>query len=80
MKPIRFKEANCTLIGDGCDDLPTFTDGEQSLSLWGMTWKERLLVLLYGRVWLPVRSGETQPPVWISASKTVFEKEDRGEP
>ena len=79
MKPIKFKEANRTLVGYKCKNLPTFTDGRQSLSLWKMTFRERLSALIFGKVWLSVLSGKTQPPVWIDACKTVFEKGDRNE-
>ena len=37
-----------------------------------MTFRERLNALFFGRVWLSVMCGSTQPPVWISTDKTVF--------
>ena len=39
------------------------------------TWEERIKALLFGRVWLSVLSGRTQPPVWLSCCKTIFLKE-----
>jgi hypothetical protein len=44
--------------------LPRWTDGEQCVSCWRMTWRERINALLFGRVWIAVLSGSTQPPVY----------------
>lgn len=80
MQPIKFKEANKDLLKpEGmtdaeCGSLPIFTDGKQCISLWQLTWKERFQVLFFGRIWLGVLSGQTQPPVWLDSQKTVFRK------
>jgi hypothetical protein len=80
MEPIKFAESNRELqkpVGmtdEECSSLPTFTDGKQSISCWKPSLKERLSILFHGRVWLSVCSGVTQPPVWLSGAKTVFEK------
>ncbi len=80
MKPIKFKEANRDLLKpegmteEECGSLPVFSDGTQCISCWKMSWKQRLNSLWYGRVWLGVASGETQPPVWIQCYRTAFEK------
>lgn len=85
MKPIKFEESNKTLLkpssmtDEECSSLPVFTDGRQCISCWRLTWMERLSALLFGRVWLCVLSGHTQPPVWLACKKTVFVKEDRHE-
>jgi hypothetical protein len=41
-----------------------------------MTWKERLSALFFGKVWLSVHSGHTQPPVWLMAEKEIFKQVD----
>lgn len=75
MKPINFKEANVTLEGTGCGDLPAFANGVQVISCWRMSWKERILALFRGRVWMGIRHESTQPPAWLKVEKTAFKKE-----
>jgi len=78
MKPTTFKEVNRNLTkpegmtDEECGTLPTFTDGKQCISLWKMSFKERLQILFFGRIWIGIISGYTQPPIWLDASKTVF--------
>lgn len=83
MKPIQFKYANWRLdapAGEysenvaGIDPLPVWTDGEQCVSCWRLSWRERLAALLFGRVWLSVLGGSTQPPVCIEASRTYLKE------
>jgi hypothetical protein len=80
MKPSNFKEATKTLVkpdsltDEECVPLSVWNDGESCISLWRMGWKDRINALIFGRVWLCVRSGETQPPVWLDVSRTVFIK------
>lgn len=82
MKPIYFNEVNSVLqkspeydeVKHGkCDDLPIFTNDEECISLWKMTWRERFKAFLFGKVWLRVSSGNTQPPVSLSVNNNVFE-------
>ena len=79
MKPIEFKEANAKLqkpesmTDKECKSLPVFRNGKQCISCWKPTLKERLSILSYGKIWLSVHSGNTQPPVWLKGEKTVFE-------
>lgn len=77
MKPIEFEEYNTTLECPGsmndCQPLPVFRDKKQCISCWRPTWKERLSILLYGKVWLAVLGSNTQPPVWLMGDKTAFE-------
>ena len=81
MKPIKFKEANKNLLkqqgmtDEECSGLWVYTDGEQCISCWKMNWKQRIMAFLFGRVWLSVLSGQTQPPVWVDCDKTVFKQE-----
>jgi len=81
MKPISFKYAMRELQPGGqeysenvtgVDPLPIWTDGEQCVSCWRMSPRERLSTLLFGRVWLAVLSGATQPPVCVQASRDYF--------
>ena len=79
MTPIGFDEANKNLIPPAgtpegeMGDLPVWTDGRECVSLWRPSLRERISILLFGRVWLRVLSGETQPPVDITARRTLFE-------
>ena len=80
MEPGKFQQSNKTLgppkgmTEKECGSLPVFTDGQQCISLWKMTWRERLSALFFGKVWLSVHSGQTQPPVWLMAEKEIFKK------
>jgi hypothetical protein len=76
MKPISFKHQMKELQPSGkkysdnvlsVEPLPVWTDGEQCVTCWEMSWRERISALFFGRVWLAVLSGDTQPPVFISA-------------
>jgi len=84
MRPITFKYANRTLGAPegeypedvaGIDPLPVWTNGRQCVSCWKMSWRERLAALVFGRVWLAVLSGSTQPAVGITATRAYL-KED----
>jgi hypothetical protein len=80
MDPIKFEQANKNLAkpqgmtDEECGSLPVFTDGMQCISLWQMTWRERLSALFFGKIWLSVYSGQTQPPVWLTAKNEIFEQ------
>jgi hypothetical protein len=53
--------------------LPCWTDGEQVVSLWRPSWRERLSILLFGRVWLAVLSGSTQPPAALTGARVYLQ-------
>jgi len=80
--PTTFAEANRTLGDNGYRSeaatnivsLRVWTDGEQCVSCWRMSWRERLSALLFGRVWLQVLSGDNQPPVALTVGRSPFEK------
>jgi hypothetical protein len=80
MEPMNFEQANKNLLkpvgmtDEECGSLPVFSDGTQCISLWKMTWRERLSALLFGKVWLWVISGQTQPPVALLAANGIFEQ------
>ena len=81
MKPVKFKEANKNLLkpnnmtDEECSNLWVYTDGEQCISCWKMTIKQRLSALFFGKVWISVLSGQTQPPIWLDCTKTVFRED-----
>jgi len=78
MKPIKFKDMTETLqkpeswTDEQCGSLPIATDGMVCVSCWRPTLRERLSILLFGRVWLFVHSGHTQPPVSLIGEREVF--------
>lgn len=80
MKAIKFKYANRNLLkpqsmtDEECSSLWVFTDGKQCVSCWKLNWKERLSALFFGKIWLGVLSGATQPPVWLDSTRTIFEE------
>ena len=57
MKPVEFAEQNCVYAKDQPEYLPLpvhkTPDGEVT-SCWALTWRERLRVLLTGRIWWTV--------------------------
>ena len=69
MIPIEFDEQNGVLTKpDGmtdeqCRSLPCFRNGERVISCWQMSWKERLVALVTGKVWVSVWSGHSSPPI-----------------
>lgn len=74
MKPAHFNESNGTLGGgpatkygtaDDVIDLPVHRDGVMVVSCWRLSWWERLLLLLTGRVWLMVL-GNNHAPVKLA--------------
>lgn len=80
MKQIEFKEQTKilqrpnTMTAEECGPLPIFSDGKHCVSCWQPTWREKLSILFYGRVWLSVLSGNTQSPVSLRGYKTAFER------
>lgn len=58
-----------------CSSLEVFTDGHVCISLWKMSFADRLRALFFGKVWLGIHSGGTQPPVWLVCGRTVWESE-----
>ena len=81
MNAVKFKEANKNLLkpraitDEECKALWVYSDGNQCISCWKLSFRERLSALIHGRIWLCVLSGQTQPPVWLDCTKTVFVQE-----
>jgi hypothetical protein len=79
MIPIKFDQANKDLLkpegwtDEECGSLPVFNDGKVCISCWKPTWRERLSILVFGKVWLWVHSGVTQPPVALEGTQQIFE-------
>jgi hypothetical protein len=73
MRPIDFREANRTytkpssMTDEECSPLRVCDTGEALISCWCPTWRERLTILVRGRVWLWV-VGRGQPPVAVEAA------------
>jgi len=82
MNPSEFEQQSIVLnkpndmTDEECGPLAVYSDGQQCISLWRMSWRERISSLFFGRVWLWVYSGQTQPPVSLLATRDVFEKGD----
>ncbi len=78
MKPIKFKEVNKELqrprdmLMTNCKSLPILNTDGLCISCWKMSFRERVAVLLFGKLWLTVRSGETQPPVKLTIDKPFY--------
>ncbi|MCM1543685.1 MAG: hypothetical protein NC110_00140 [Ruminococcus sp.] len=72
MKPIDFPQSTKVLqrpeemLDTDCKPLPVWSDGKECVSCWRPTFKERLKILVSGKVWLSVLCGRTQPPVYIT--------------
>lgn len=78
IEPIKFPEANKNLLkpdnmtDEECSSLWVYTDGRECVSCWKLNFRQRLSVLIHGKIWLGVLSGYTQPPVWLDCNNTVF--------
>ena len=83
MTPTAFKQANRKLqrppdmTDEECSPLDVFTDGTTCVSCWRMTLLERISALIFGLCWIGVRSGQTQPPVWLMCSRSAFQRPKR---
>lgn len=72
MKPINFKEATkvlqrpSTMTDAECASLHVWSDGNQCVSCWKPSFGERVRILFGGKVYLGVKGGGTQPPVFVT--------------
>ena len=72
-RPIKFPEVNVNWWGQGdVGDLPAYRDEEGSISCWHLGWRERIRLLLTGRVWLHVY-GKQHPPVNVGAEDPFYD-------
>lgn len=79
MKPINFKEATIELkkpssmTDEQCSSLHIRQTADGTcISCWKASLWQRLKFLFHGKIWLGIVSGETQPPVWVDCTNTVF--------
>lgn len=78
MHPIKFPEANKTLIAPpGMENIVSsvdaWADGQQAITLWKASWRERFEFLLRGRIWLSFMAHGTMPPAYLKVGE-MFEK------
>jgi len=77
MKPIKFKEQTTILYGRwSIKPLPIYSDGTVCVSCWRLKFAEKIKALFFGKIWLRVRSGNTQPPVSMICDKRGFIEEE----
>jgi hypothetical protein len=64
------------MTDEECSSLAIYNDPEGifCLSAWKPSLSERLSILFFGRVWVWVLSGHTQPPISLLGTRTVFPK------
>lgn len=66
MIPVKFAEYNKVWAAEQKDDylpLPAYTDTFQTITCWKLTWRERLTMLIRGRLWLrQLNYGEPLQP------------------
>lgn len=76
MTPAAFPQSNKTLQPPGgmenCVPLQIWTDGRTCVSCWRADWRERLSILFFGRVWIWVWFGATQPPIQLLGHRNIF--------
>lgn len=80
MTPVRFIEQNATIAKDQPEylPLPACIESDDAgvvsvTSCWGLTWLERLTLLLTGRVWLRVLTfGHPLQPVLLMAQRPIM--------
>lgn len=81
MNPINFSKSNYVVVGglgghsanSGIHNIPAYRDGDEILSCWRPSWRERIAILLRGKVWLLV-TANTHPPVAVDGGR-VFERD-----
>jgi len=54
MTPVKFPQQTTVWARDQppYHPLPAYTDNQQTISCWRLTYKERLSVLIFGKLWL----------------------------
>ncbi len=84
MKPLNFKESNLSLSpprnwpdkANPCRRLDVYKDDFQTISCWKMSWVERLSSLIFGRVWVQVACGKSNPfPIALTAQRMIFKEQ-----
>lgn len=73
MKPIRFKEQNCTYAENQPEylPLPAFKDNNEVVSCWSLSLAERLRLLFTGRLWVSLMTfGKPLTPSFFTTKKS----------
>jgi hypothetical protein len=81
MQPITFEQMSIELqkpsgmTDEECGPLPVYKDpdGTFCVSCWKPTLRERLSILVFGKVWVWVHSGKTQPPIALEGYRDIFD-------
>ncbi len=81
MRPVAFPEANCVLTApEGSQGVLPLTvyrdDAGHLVSMWRPTWRERLSVLFYGKIWLHFFGARTHSPVLLTATSDYLQPAD----
>lgn len=73
MTPLQFLQAN-TLLGNDpeCRPLPAFQDTVETISLYGLSWRERFLLLYSGKLWLRQYNHGMKPQPHVLTTDTPF--------
>lgn len=80
MKPIKFKEQTGVLLKPPsmsvaeCGSLPICREDNSYRSCWKMSFKERIVAMFYGKVWMRWCGEVKHPPVSLTCTKTVFNR------
>lgn len=80
VKPSNFEQSNACLKRPGsmtaeeCESLNVLKVNGMQISLWKMSFIERIRALIFGRVWLYILSGPTHPPVALSVKHSIFKE------
>lgn len=80
LTPDSFRESNMIMsapkgMEDTCMPLEVYKDHVGVTSCWKFPFRERLKMLIHGRVWL-LCVGAGMPPVWVASGKTIFKPEE----
>ena len=76
MKPIKFKEANCTYAENQPEylPLPVFKDTGKDgsvISCWQLSFKERIRILIKGSLWLSIMTfNKPLQPLYLTTKKS----------
>ena len=83
MDPIKFKEATVQLSkpksmsDDECGSLWIYQQNNECIPCWTVSLWHRFKFLFHGKIWIGILSGNTQPPIWLDCTKTVFTGSDK---
>lgn len=81
MKPINFSGTTRTMMvpehmsPSPEQPLPVRDDGRLRVALWKGSWKDRIMFLLWGRLWL-FTAGQSHPPQSMSTHPDPFVRDE----